>query len=95
MSVKMYSVAQQNPPVTALAGDAPCQPPLGKGAKSRDRNRDAPLGKGAKSRDRNRDAPLGKGAMGRLYPTAPRALRETPLTSMWKKMLHQMELVRS
>ena len=80
MSVKMYSVAQQNPPVTALAGDAPCQPPLGKGAKSR---------------DRNRDAPLGKGAMGRLYPTAPRALRETPLTSMWKKMLHQMELVRS
>ena len=29
------------------------------------------------------------------YPIAPRALKETPLTSMWKKMLHQMELVRS
>ena len=42
-------------------------------------------------------------AMGRIsnmvgsfpYPIAFSVLREMPFTSMWKKMLHQMELVRS
>ena len=30
-----------------------------------------------------------------FHPIAFSVLREMPLTSMWKKMLHQMELVRS
>ena len=30
-----------------------------------------------------------------FHPIAFSVLREMPFTSMWKKMLHQMELVRS
>jgi len=70
-TVQRTEPQERYPPVMALAGDAPCQPPLGKGAKSRDQDVDAPLGKGAKSRDRDVDAPLGKGAKSQVRDYKP------------------------